>query len=119
MNRTAPFVYAVKAIRFLTPGKLRPADPLALSSPTTGICRRSGSGLYQLPPRWPLDLERFEIFSHPPAAGVSPHAVEFGPLVRRTGHLSEPYRVRSLHDLAGYGQRKTRVGPFFMFVFTG
>lgn len=59
------FLYAVKASRFLTHmKKLKdPADPLArFFENAKELGSRLGPILYQLPPRWPLNLERFETF---------------------------------------------------------
>ena len=58
------FLYAVKASRFLTHmKKLKdPQDPLArFFDNAKELGPRLGPVLYQLPPRWPLNLERFEI----------------------------------------------------------
>jgi len=59
------FLYAVKASRFLTHmKKLKdPADPLdRFFSNARELDCHLGPVLYQLPPRWPLNLERFEQF---------------------------------------------------------
>src|ERR1051325_3236961 len=59
------FLYAVKASRFLTHmKKLKdPEDPLArFFDNVRELGPRLGPVLYQLPPRWPINLERFEHF---------------------------------------------------------
>src|SRR5205823_11424249 len=59
------FVYAVKASRFLTHmKKLKdPQDPLDLFFSRARTLRSAlGPVLYQLPPRWPLNLERLQTF---------------------------------------------------------
>jgi uncharacterized protein YecE (DUF72 family) len=115
------FVYAVKASRFLTHmKKLKdPQDPLArffANARQLGACL--GPVLYQLPPRWPLDLERFEIFLRTlHAARPSPlHAVEFREpswYDERVYALLNRYRVAlCLHDMAGSASGKLVVGPF-------
>ena len=61
----AQFLYAVKASRFLTHmKKLKdPDDPLRRFFSGAGeLGGRLGAVLYQLPPRWPLNLERFQYF---------------------------------------------------------
>src|SRR5215210_937620 len=61
----ARFLYAVKASRFLTHmKKLKdPAEPLErFFSRATELGTHLGPVLYQLPPGWTLDLDRFETF---------------------------------------------------------
>ena len=73
------FLYAVKASRFLTHmKKLKdPEDPLArFFENARQLGARLGPILYQLPPRWPLNLERFEIFLRALPRGYR-HTVEF------------------------------------------
>ena len=60
-----PFLFAVKASRYLTHmKKLKdPSDPLRLFfTRAKGLRRTLGPVLYQLPPRWPLNLRRLETF---------------------------------------------------------
>jgi hypothetical protein len=80
-GRRAPrgFLYAVKASRYLTHmKKLKdPGEPIARFFSRASRLRRSfGPVLYQLPPRWPMNLDRFRTFLR-----VLPrrrrHAVEF------------------------------------------
>src|SRR6185436_16112796 len=59
------FLYSVKASRYLTHmKKLKDAgDPLdRFFSNARELGRRLGPVLFQLPPRWPINLERFEAF---------------------------------------------------------
>src|SRR5262245_18818498 len=59
------FLYAVKASRFLTHmRKLKdPEDPLfRFFDGVKHLGSRLGPILYQLPPRWPVNLARFETF---------------------------------------------------------
>jgi uncharacterized protein YecE (DUF72 family) len=59
------FLYAVKASRYITHmKKLKdPRAPIALLySRVTHLGSALGPVLYQLPPRWPLNLERFKAF---------------------------------------------------------
>ena len=98
------FLYAVKASRFLTHmKKLKdPCDP------------RLGPVLYQLPPRWSIDLERLETF-----VAALPrrhrHVIEFrepswyDPRVYR---LLERHGVALCHDMPGSASGRLVVGPF-------
>src|SRR6267142_1690962 len=66
-GRRAPrgFVYAVKASRFLTHMKKlkEPDEPIRrFFSRATHLGRAFGPVLYQLPPGWPVNLERLETF---------------------------------------------------------
>ena len=70
-DRVPPgFLYAVKASRYITHMKKlkEPGEPIdRLFSRVTHLQGALGPVLYQLPPRWPLNLERFEAFLHAPA----------------------------------------------------
>jgi uncharacterized protein YecE (DUF72 family) len=73
------FLYAVKASRFLTHfKKLKdPEEPLQLFFERAGRLENSlGPVLYQLPPRWKLNLPRFEAFLAALPRGYD-HVVEF------------------------------------------
>jgi uncharacterized protein YecE (DUF72 family) len=73
------FVYAVKASRFLTHIKRLqdPEEPLALFLERAKHLEKTlGPVLYQLPPRWHLNLPRFEHFLKTLSKGVT-HVVEF------------------------------------------
>jgi len=121
----AGFVYAVKASRFLTHmKKLKdPADPLALFfSRANHLGRTLGPVLYQLPPRWPVNLDRLTTFLQ-----MLPkrrrHAIEF----REPSWYSDDvfallnrYHVAlCLHDMRGSASGRTRVGPFVYARFHG
>jgi uncharacterized protein YecE (DUF72 family) len=91
------FVYAVKASRFLTHmKKLKdPDDPLALFFENAkALGPRLGPILYQLPPRWPLNLERFETFLR-----------ALAPAARGAGLKSRPYNVVEFRDPSWYDER--------------
>ena len=119
------FVYAVKASRFLTHmKKLKdPEDPLyRFFTQARNLGPHLGPILYQLPPRWPLDLERFEVFLKA-LRRVSrlvdiraPHVVEFREPTwydDRVFALLESHKVAlCLHDMQGSATGKVVVGPF-------
>ena len=114
----AGFVYAVKASRYLTHlKKLKdPAAPVSLFfTRARALGRRLGPVLYQLPPRWPRNLERLEHFLRvlPPRRR---HAIEFRDptwYVDDTFRLLTRYRVAlCLHDMAGSATGQRMVGPF-------
>ena len=121
------FVYAVKASRFLTHmKKLKdPEDPLArFFDNARHLGPRLGPILYQLPPRWPVNLERFEIFLRAlapaaRAAGLQTrpcNVVEFRETSwydERVYDLLRRYDVAlCLHDMHGSATGKLVVGPF-------
>lgn len=118
------FVYAVKASRFLTHmKKLRdPEEPLhRFYSQARHLGPHLGPILYQLPPRWPLDLERFRTFLKAlRRIGTqlrirAPHVVEFREPTwydDRVFALLEHHRVAlCLHDMQGSAINKIVVGP--------
>ena len=112
------FVYAVKASRFLTHmKKLKdPEEPLARTFDRVArLGKRLGPILYQLPPRWPLNLERLEHFlKQLPRRWL--HTVEFREpswYDERVFALLRKYDVAlCLHDMHGCGTGKRAVGPF-------
>jgi uncharacterized protein YecE (DUF72 family) len=114
----ASFVYAVKASRYLTHmKKLKdPAEPVALFfSRARRLGRRLGPVLYQLPPHWPLNLERLETFLRTlPRTRL--HAIEFRDptwSVDETFDLLSRYGAAlCLHDMAGSATGRRMVGPF-------
>jgi len=115
---SAHFLYAVKASRFLTHmKKLKdPEDPLArFFDSARQLGPRLGPILYQLPPRWPLNLERFEIFLRALPRGYR-HTVEFRDASwydERIYELLRRYHVAlCLHDMQGSATGKMTVGPF-------
>ena len=125
--RQAPpgFVYAVKASRFLTHmKKLKdPEEPLdRFFSRASALGLALGPVLYQLPPRWGVDVERLAAFLDrlPPRRK---HAIEFrDPSWYRDDvfGLLERHRVSlCLHDMAGSTTGKLVVGPFVYIRFHG
>lgn len=119
------FVYAVKASRFLTHmKKLKdPKQPLRLFfSRAERLGSAFGPVLYQLPPRWPVNLERFETFLAA-LPRTRRQAVEFrepswyGPEALA---LMRKHRVAlCLHDMQGSASGKLTVGPFAYVRFHG
>jgi uncharacterized protein YecE (DUF72 family) len=112
------FLYAVKASRFLTHmKKLKdPEEPLVrFFDNASELGPTLGPVLYQLPPRWPLNLERFEAFLRALPARYQ-HAVEFREPTwydERVYALLEKHRVAlCLHDMQGSATGKLAVGPF-------
>ena len=112
------FLYAVKASRFLTHmKKLKdPDDPLhRFFERARQLGPHLGPVLYQLPPGWKLDLERFERFLRALPKGHR-HTVEF----RETSWYDD--RVYALlathgvalclHDMQGSATERLVVGPF-------
>ena len=120
------FVYAVKASRFLTHVKRlkKPEAPLQrLFGRVTHLGHALGPVLYQLPPRWPVNLNRFEtsLAALPPGRA---HVVEFRdaswyvpPVYEAMTHHGV---AMCLHDLPGTAQPDRRnVGPFIYIRFHG
>jgi len=125
--REAPrgFVYAVKASRFLTHmKKLKdPAEPIQrFFSRARHLRATLGPVLFQLPPRWPVNLERLETFLE-----------ALPPRRRYVFEFREPSWYRDnvlalleahgaaicLHDMAGSSSGKILVGPFVYVRFHG
>lgn len=121
----AGFVFAVKASRFLTHmKKLKdPADPLRrLFTRGARLGRALGPVLYQLPPRWPLNLERFSAFLRALPPGRR-HAVEFR---EPSWYAPDAFAVMArhrvalcLHDMPGSASGRIAVGPFVYVRFHG
>jgi uncharacterized protein YecE (DUF72 family) len=112
------FLYAVKASRFLTHmKKLKdPEDPLfRFFENAKQLGPHLGPILYQLPPHWPINLERFEIFLRALPRGYR-HTVEFRETTwydPRVFTLMERYKVAlCLHDMEGSATERLTVGPF-------
>ena len=93
-----------------------PKDPLArFFSRVVELGPSLGPVLYQLPPRWPLNLERLDRF-----LDVLPrrrrHAIEFREPTwydDRVFDRLEKHRVAlCLHDMAGSASERLHVGPF-------
>lgn len=126
-RRAAPpeFLYAVKASRFLTHmKKLKdPEEPIQrFFERATRLDSKLGPVLYQLPPRWPVNLERFAAF-----LAVLParrrHVVEFR---ERSWYSDEVFSLLEsrrvamcLHDMKGSESLRRRVGPFVYVRFHG
>jgi uncharacterized protein YecE (DUF72 family) len=120
------FIYAVKASRFLTHMKKlkEPYDPLVrFFENARELGGRLGPVLYQLPPNWPLNLERLEVFLQTLSAveadlkvGPLRHAIEFREpswYDDRVFALLEQHRVAlCLHDMEGSATGQIAVGPF-------
>jgi uncharacterized protein YecE (DUF72 family) len=126
-RRRAPrdFLYAVKASRYLTHmKKLKdPHDPLALFfSRARALGSRLGPVLYQLPPRWPLDLGRLEAFLRA-LPKRRRHAIEFREpawYAEESLALLRRYHVTlCLHDMPGSSSGRRDVGPFVYVRFHG
>jgi uncharacterized protein YecE (DUF72 family) len=112
------FLYAVKASRFLTHmKKLKdPEDPLfRFFENAKQLGPHLGPILYQLPPNFPVNLERFETFLRALPRGYR-HAVEFRETTwydERVYDLMRRYNVAlCLHDMQGSASGKLIVGPF-------
>jgi uncharacterized protein YecE (DUF72 family) len=118
------FIYAVKASRYLTHmKKLKdPEEPLhRFLSQAWHLGPHLGPILYQLPPRWPLDLERFDAFLTAlrrvsSVVGIrAQHVVEFRDpswYDPRVFALMDRHRVAlCLHDMQGSATERIVVGP--------
>lgn len=119
------FLYAVKASRFLTHmKKLKdPEGPLERTfESVTHLGRHLGPVLYQLPPRWPVNLERLERFLialRAEQTGLKVgrlHAIEFRDPSWYTDAVFDLLRTYAialcLHDMHGSATGKIVVGPF-------
>ena len=126
-KRHAPrnFEYAVKASRFLTHmKKLKdPDEPIArLFSRARALGATLGPVLFQLPPRWPVNLERFKTFLEalPPRRR---YAVEFREpswYADDVLALLEAYRIAiCLHDMPGSASDRIVTAPFVYVRFHG
>jgi len=125
--RRAPknFVYAVKASRYLTHmKKLKdPKDPLALFfSRAKRLEHAFGPVLYQLPPNFPINLERLETFLRA-LPRTRRHVMEFRDpswYADEALALLARHRVTlCLHDMAGSSTGKIACGPFVYVRFHG
>ena len=121
----AGFEFAVKASRFLTHmKKLKdPEEPVErLFTRMTALGPHLGPVLYQLPPGWTLDVERFQQFLEILPKHVR-HVVEFRnpswyvPAIRS---LTVAHEVAvCLHDMPGSAPRRDAVGAFVYVRFHG
>ena len=126
-RRRAPaeFVFAVEASRFLTHmKKLKdPQEPIErLFTRMRALGPHLGPVLYQLPPGWKVDVERFRRFLQTLPRRAR-HVIEFreptwySPEIRT---LMEKYRVAlCLHDMPGSATGRNRLGPFVYVRFHG
>lgn len=121
----ATFEFAVKASRFLTHMKKlkEPEEPIQrLFSRMRALGTHLGPVLYQLPPGWRVDIERFSRFLAALPRDAR-HAIEF----RETSWYSpEIFRMMDrygvalcLHDMRGSASERARVGPFVYVRFHG
>jgi uncharacterized protein YecE (DUF72 family) len=126
-GRAAPsgFVYAVKASRYLTHMKKLKEPEEAIRRFFTRARRLEssfGPVLYQLPPRWPANVERLEHFLHA-LPRTRRHTIEFRDpswYDERVLALLERHRVAlCLHDMAGSATGKRELGPFVYVRFHG
>jgi uncharacterized protein YecE (DUF72 family) len=119
------FTFAVKASRYLTHMKrLRePVEPLTrLWTRAEKLGRHLGPMLYQLPPRWRVDLDRLASFLNV-VPREKPQAVEFRdaswyiPSVVEL--LERGHVARCLHDMRGSAPPPAPVGPLVYVRFHG
>jgi uncharacterized protein YecE (DUF72 family) len=119
------FVFAIKASRYLTHlKKLKdPVDPLRrLFTRARRLGTAFGPILYQLPPRWPPNLDRLRTFLDALPRGHR-HAFEFrdpswySDEVLAT--LAEHGVALCLHDMKGSASGRPAVGPFVYVRFHG
>jgi uncharacterized protein YecE (DUF72 family) len=119
------FLFAVKASRFLTHlKKLKdPEEPLArFFERATELGPKLGPVLYQLPPRWPVDLDRLARFLAALPGGAR-HTIEFrepswyGKDV--LDRLEASKVALCLHDMSGSTSPRLRIGPFVYVRFHG
>jgi uncharacterized protein YecE (DUF72 family) len=119
------FLYAVKASRYITHmKKLKESrEPVELLfSRVTSLNDALGPVLYQLPPRWPLNLERFKAFLRtlPPQFT---HVVEFRDPTWYVEAVFDELNARGvslcLHDMAGAATGLRLIGPAVYLRFHG
>ncbi len=119
------FLFAVKASRYLThqtklvePG--RPVERLVERATHLGAAL--GPLLYQLPPRWSLNLERLNAFLRVLPSALT-HVVELRDPSWYVGEVFEALRVHGvslcLHDMEGSATGLQRVGPIVYMRFHG
>jgi uncharacterized protein YecE (DUF72 family) len=119
------FLYAVKASRFLTHmKKLKdPEEPIArFFTRAKRLGGTFGPLLYQLPPRWPVNLERLETFLKA-LPRRRRHAIEFRDpswYADEVFALLERHNVTvCVHDMAGSASGRLAIGPFVYVRFHG
>lgn len=119
------FLYAVKASRFLTHMKKlkEPTEPLRrLFQRARRLQRTLGPVLYQLPPRWPVNLERLSAFVRALPKGRQ-HVLEFR---EPSWYNDEVFALLEragvtvcLHDMAGSQTGKMAIGALVYVRFHG
>ena len=126
-KRRAPpgFLYAVKASRFLTHmKKLKdPEEPIErFFTRAKHLGNALGPVLFQLPPRWPANVERLKIFLQALPKRWR-HAIEFRDPSWYSDEvfaLLDRYRVAlCLHDMQGSASERRAIGPFVYARFHG
>lgn len=112
------FLFAVKASRYLTHmKKLKdPEEPLErLFDRLRPLGRQLGPVLYQLPPRWPVNVARLDSFLRA-LPSRHRHAIEFREPSWYTDEVFAELRRRRvalcLHDMAGSAIRDQITAPF-------
>jgi uncharacterized protein YecE (DUF72 family) len=125
----AGFLFAVKASRFLTHMKrlLEPEEPLKrLFTRATGLGRKLGPVLYQLPGSFAIDIPRLDRFLRAlprTASGSRRHVIEFRDpswYVPQTFELlADRGAALCLHDKLGSPISEPSVGPFVYVRFHG
>ena len=126
-RRRAPagFEFAVKASRFLTHmKKLKdPEEPIdRLFTRMRALGRHLGPVLYQLPPGWKVNVDRFRHFVHVLPRRVR-HVVEFRDPSWYDRQICDLIEERGmtlcLHDMPGSATARRPVGPFVYVRFHG
>jgi uncharacterized protein YecE (DUF72 family) len=119
------FLFAVKASRFMTHmKKLKdPDEPLQRFFSRAGALDRSlGPVLYQLPPRWTVNVERLNGFLHVLPKNVR-HVVEFRDPSWYVPEVFESLTRHGValcvHDMEGSATGPMSVGPFLYLRFHG
>jgi uncharacterized protein YecE (DUF72 family) len=112
------FLFAFKASRFLTHNKKLkdPEQPLERMMPLVdALGRKAGPVLFQLPPRWTINMERLEYFLEALPGGHS-YAFEFR---NDTWHVDAVYKLLRrgraafcIYDLAGFQSPMPLTAPF-------
>jgi uncharacterized protein YecE (DUF72 family) len=126
------FLFAVKASRFLTHMKklTDPEEPLRrFSESARRLGPHLGPILFQLPPHWPVNVDRFEIFLHTLKDVTRRLRIRSGPVVEfrdptryddRILTLMEQHGVSlCLHDMQGSATGRMTVGPLVYVRFHG
>ena len=119
------FVYAIKASRYITHMK-KLKDPASsidlLFSRVTSLKSALGPVLYQLPPRWPLNMERLTAFLETLPKHVT-HVIEFRD---PTWYVDEVFDALGahgismcLHDMEGSATGLRQAGPAVYLRFHG